>query len=344
MKAVRFHEHGDISVLRYEECPVPQIAADEVLVQVKACALNHLDIYVRQGMPGMKVPLPHICGSDVSGIVVETGSTVRNVTAGARVIAAPGIGCGTCQSCLEGKDNTCLRYTLLGYTVDGGYAEYVKIPARNAIPLAEGLSLEEGAAVPLVFLTAWNMLVTKAQIKPGETVLIHSAGSGVGSAGIQIAKLFGAFVITTASTEKKLKKARELGADETINYVREDFYTKVKEITKRRGVDVVFEHVGSGTFEKSVLSLAVNGRLVTCGATTGYKARIDLRYIFAKQLHISGAYMGSLGELLEILRFFSDGKLKPVIDKEFPLKKAAQAQLYMTERRQFGKILLNMDK
>ena len=342
MKAVRFHEYGDTSVLRYEECPIPKINPDEVLVQTKACALNHLDIFIRQGIPGMKIPLPHICGSDVSGIVVETGSLVRNVTVGARILAAPGIGCGTCQSCLDGKDNACRSYTLLGYMIDGGYGEYVKMPARNAILIPEGLDLKEAAAIPLVFLTTWNMLVTQAQLRPGETVLIHSAGSGVGSAGIQIAKLFGALVITTASTEKKLKKARDLGADETINYIREDFYARVKDITKRRGVDVVLEHVGSATFEKSLLSLAIGGRLVTCGATTGYKARVDLRYIFAKQLRIYGTYMGSMGELLEVLKFFPSGALKPVVDKEFPLKKAAQAQLYMTERRQFGKILLSM--
>ncbi|KPK89835.1 hypothetical protein AMJ80_09215 [bacterium SM23_31] len=341
MKAVRFHEHGDISVLKYEDVGTPKISPDEVLVQVKACALNHLDIFVREGIPGIKIPLPHIGGSDVAGIVAEKGSLVNNVKVGDNVLTAPGIGCGMCQACLEGRDNNCRKYTLIGYLIDGGYAEYVKIPARNAIPIPGKLDFSEAAAIPLVFLTAWHMLVTRAKIRTGETVLIHSAGSGVGSAGIQIAKLFGAHVITTASNEKKLKKAKTLGADETINYVKEDFYASLKNITGRRGVDIVFEHVGSATMEKSILSLAVNGRLVTCGATTGYKANVDLRYVFARQLTIYGSYMGGIGELLEVLKFFPTGQLKPVIDKQFSLQEAARAQLYMTERRQFGKIILN---
>lgn len=341
MKAIRFHEHGDLSVLKYEEVEMPKIAADEVLVQVKACALNHLDIFVRQGIPGMQIPLPHIGGSDLSGIVTEIGSAVKNVKIDDMVLAAPGIGCGTCKECLDGRDNSCRKYTLIGYMIDGGYAEYVKFPARNAIPIPDGLNFNEAAAVPLVFLTAWHMLNTRVKLQRDETVLVHSAGSGVGSAAIQIGKLLGARVITTAGTEEKLEKARELGADETINYVKDDFYAKVKFLTDRRGVDVVFEHVGSATFDKSVLSLAINGRLVTCGATTGYKTSLDLRYIFAKQLTIYGSYMGGLGELLEVLKFFSSGQLKPVIDRSFPLKEAGSAQLHMTERKQFGKIILN---
>lgn len=341
MKALRFHEHGDVSVLKYEDVETPKIAADEVLIQVKACALNHLDIFIRQGIPGIKIPLPHISGSDVSGVITEIGSVVRNVKVGERVLVAPGIACGVCPLCLDGRDNTCRQYTLVGYLVDGGYAEYVKIPARNAIPIPGKLDFNEAAAIPLVFLTAWHMLVRRAKIHRGDTVLIHSAGSGVGSTGIQVAKLFGAHVITTASNVKKLKKAKALGADETINYVKEDFYARIKSLTGRRGVDIVFEHVGSATIEKSILSLAVNGRLVICGATTGYKANIDLRYIFAKQLTIYGSYMGGMGEMLEVLKFFPTGQLKPVIDKQFLLQDAAKAQLYMTERRQFGKIILN---
>ncbi|GAG02642.1 unnamed protein product, partial [marine sediment metagenome] len=219
--------------------------------------------------------------------------------------------------------------------------EYVKVPARNAIPIPGDLNFDEAAAVPLVFLTAWHMLVTRANLRPGETVLIHSAGSGIGSAGIQIAKLLGARIITTASTKEKLDKAIELGADHVINYIKEDFSARAREITKRRGVDVVFEHTGSSTFEKSILSLAVNGRLVTCGATTGYDTNIDIRFIFVKHLSILGSYMSGMGELLEVLKFFETGRLKPVIDCNFPLKDAADAQLYMTERRQFGKIIIN---
>jgi len=341
MRAVFFNEHGDTSVLRYDEAPAPEIEADEVLVQVKACGLNHLDIFVREGMPGIKIPLPHIGGSDVSGVVSETGSAVRNVKTGDRVLAAPGVSCGACRFCLSGQDNLCRKYTLLGYIVDGTYAEYVKMPARNAIPVPGKLNFNEAAAVPLVFQTAWHMLVARAQVKPGETVLIHAAGSGVGSAGIQIAKLFGAEVITTASAKKKLDRAAELGADHVIDYVKEDFYKRVREITSRRGVDIVFEHTGASTFEKSIRSLAVNGRLVTCGATTGYEGKIDIRHLFAKHLTLCGSYMGSLGEMLDVLKFFETGQLTPVIDTVFPLKDAAAAQKYMAERRQFGKILLN---
>jgi NADPH:quinone reductase-like Zn-dependent oxidoreductase len=341
MKAVVYNEHGDTGVLKYTDIDKPKIAADEALIKVEACALNHLDIFVRQGMPGIKIPFPHIGGSDLSGVVEEAGSAVKNVKPGDKVLASPGFGCGTCQVCREGEEYLCRKYYLLGYQVNGGYAEYVKMPARNALPIPEGMNFNEAAAVPLVFLTAWHMLVTRAKIKPGEFVLIHAAGSGVGSAGIQIAKLFGATVITTASSKEKLKKAKELGADFTINYLEEDFFKASKDITGRKGVDVVFEHVGRSTFEKSIASLATNGRLVTCGATTGYDTKLDLRYLFAKHLTILGSYMANTSELMEVLKFFPTKQLKPVIDKSFPLKDAAKAQLYLTERRQFGKIILN---
>ncbi len=341
MKAAIFDKHGDASVLQYRDVDIPQIAADEVLVKVKSCALNHLDIWIRQGMPNVKIPLPHISGSDVSGIIEDVGSTVKNVKKGDKVLVAPGVGCGTCRYCLTGMDNLCRNYTLVGYMLDGGYAEYAKVPARNAIPIPKGLNFDEAAAVPLVFLTAWHMLVARANLRPGETVLVHAAGSGVGSAAIQIAKLLGARIITTASSKKKLDKAKELGADFVINYVKEDFAARTREITNRRGVNVVFEHTGSSTFEKSVLSLATNGRLVTCGATTGYEAKIDIRYLFAKHITLYGSYMGSIGELREVLKFFERKQLKPVVDCAFPLEKTADAQIYMTERRQFGKIIVN---
>ncbi len=341
MKAVVFGKHGDTSVLKYQDFDVPEIAADEVLVKVKACALNHLDIFVRQGMPGIKISMPHIGGSDVSGIVEKVGSTVKNVKPGDKVLASPGFGCGTCQSCSSGEEYLCRKYSLLGYQYKGGYAEYVKMPARNALPIPEGLDFNEAAAVPLVFLTAWHMLVSRTGIRPGDVVLIQAAGSGVGSAGIQIAKLFGATVITTASTKVKLDKAKELGADYTINYLKEDFFARTKEITLRKGADVVFEHVGSSTFEKSVMVLAQNGRLVTCGATTGYDTKLDLRFLFAKHLSIYGSYMANTSELMEVLKFFPTKQLLPVVDKCFPLKDAAKAQLYLTERRQFGKVILN---
>jgi len=340
MKAAIFHEHGGREVLHYEDVSEPQIAADEVLVQVKACALNHLDIWLREGLPGIEIPLPHILGADVSGTVADTGETVQNVKPGDEILLAPGIGCGYCDKCLSGNDNLCRHYTILGYMVDGGYAEYVKVRATHAIPKPENLSFEEAAAIPLVFLTAWHMLVKRVDLKPGEFVLVHAAGSGVGSAAIQIAKLIGAKIIATASTKEKLQKAEELGADFLINYVETDFYREVKHITGKRGVDVVFEHTGAATWDKSVKSLKANGRLVTCGATSGYEAGINLRLLFAKHIALYGSYMGGIPEVWEVLKFFKENKLRAVIDRTLPLKDAAEAHKILEDRKQFGKIIL----
>ena len=340
MKATIFQQHGGPEVFNYEDIPEPEIAANEVLVQVKACAMNHLDIWLRQGIPGINIPLPHILGADISGIVKESGSTVKNVKPGDEVLLAPGIGCGYCDQCLSGNDNLCRSYTLFGYMVDGGYAEYVKAPAPNVLPKPDNLNFEEAAAVPLVFLTAWHMLIKRVDLRPGEFVLVHAAGSGVGSAAIQIAKLIGATVITTASTQEKLKKAEELGADFLINYKETDFYKEVRNITKKRGVDVVFEHTGAATWEQSVKSLATNGRLVTCGATAGYEAPMNLRFLFAKHIAIYGSYMGGISEVWEVLKFFNEGKLKAVIDRVMHLKEAARAHTIMADRKQFGKIVL----
>jgi len=343
MKAIIFSEHGGPEVLRYAEVREPEIGATEVLVRVRACALNHLDLWVRRGMPGIRIPMPHIPGSDIAGEVSFVCEKVSGVQPGERVLLSPGISCGHCVYCLRGDDNLCRQYTLFGYGVDGGYAEYVASPAVNVIPMPPNLGFEEAAAVPLVFLTAWHMLITRAQLKPDETVLVLGAGSGVGSAAIQIAKTAGARVIATAGSELKLQKARELGADETFLHSIEHWSREVKRLTGWRGVDVVFEHVGEATWQESLASLAPGGRLVTCGATTGYEGKIDLRYLFTRHISILGSYMGSKAELYPVLDLVKRGLVKPVIDTVMPLTKAREAHERLEKREQFGKIVLRVE-
>lgn len=340
MKAIAFSEHGDVSQLKYQDLPEPEISAQEVLIKVHACALNHLDIWGRQGMPGLKLPMPHILGSDIAGEVARVGNLITDLRPGARVVVAPGLSCGLCEHCRSGYDSLCSDYKIIGFQVNGGYAQFVKVPRENVIPVSESLTPEEWAAVPLVFLTAWHMLVTRAGLQPGETALIHGAGSGVGSAGLQIAKYYQAQVIATAGTDEKLQKARGLGADHVINYSKADFVGKVMRITEKRGADVIFDHIGSTTFEKSLLCLAKKGRLVTCGVTSGPTATIDIRYLFMRQGAILGSYMGGRNELLKVLSLVEKKILKPVVDIVFPLAEAAAAQKRMEERRQFGKIVL----
>lgn len=340
MKAVIFRRHGGTEELEWTDVPEPSLEPDEVLIKVKACALNHLDIWERQGLPGITIPLPHISGSDIAGEVAKTGSFVRGLSEGDRVIASPGLSCGNCEFCRKDFDSLCASYRILGLQVDGGYAEYVKVPARSVILVSGKLFWEEWAAVPLVFLTAWHMLVTRVRLQKGETVLIHAAGSGIGSAAIQLAKFLGGRVITTASSDAKLEKAHGLGADELINYKKQNFAERVLEITQGRGVDVVFEHIGPETWAGSIRALAKGGRLVTCGATSGRDVNIDLRFFFAKQLSVMGSYMGGRRELDEVLKLVEEGKLKPVVDSTFPLQNARQAQERMLGREQFGKIVL----
>lgn len=341
MKAILFKRHGGPEVLEYTDVPPPPIAANEVLVRVRAVALNHLDLWVRRGLPGTEIPLPHIPGSDVAGEIAKVGELVTRLKVGERVLLAPGVSCGQCAACVGGADNLCRRYTNLGYMIDGGCAEFVKAPEVNAIRIPGDLSWEEAAAVPLVFLTAWHMLVARAQLRVGEDVLVLGAGSGVGSAAIQIAKLHGARVIAATSTPAKIKKARELGADEVIDYAQQDIPSEVRRLTAKRGVDVVFEHVGKATWESSVLSLATGGRLVTCGATTGYDVRVDIRYLFSRHLSLLGSYMGSKAELHTVLKFIGQRRLRAVIDRVMPLAECRRAHEILEKREQFGKIVLN---
>jgi NADPH:quinone reductase-like Zn-dependent oxidoreductase len=342
VKAVVLHQHGGPEVLKYSDAPEPAIGARDVLVRVRACALNHLDLWVRAGLPNVPIPLPHIPGSDVAGEVAEIGADVTNVRVGQRVLLAPGVTCGKCPACLAGLDNRCRQFTNLGYLIDGGCAEFVGVPEVNCMPYPDNLFFEEAAAVPLVFQTAWHMLIGRAELQPGEDVLIMGAGSGVGTAAIQIAKFFGARVIATAGTDEKLAKGRELGADHLINHKSQKIREEVRRITGKRGVDVVFEHVGTATWDDSVASLAPSGRLVTCGATTGYDAKIDLRFLFSRQLSLMGSYMGTKSELLIVLKLVAAGKLKPVIDRVFPLAEAAAAHAYLESGQQFGKVVLHV--
>jgi len=340
MKAVVINQHGGPEVLDYIELPDPEIDENEALVSIKACALNHLDVWVRKGLPGITFQMPLVLGSDISGVVARVGRLVKSIKAGDEVVLSPGLSCMHCDYCLSGRDNLCASYGILGYRANGGYAELVKAPSVNVIPKPRNLSFEDASSIPLVFLTAWHMLVSMVNLKPGETLLVHAAGSGVGTAAIQIGKLLGARVLATASTDAKLEKARSIGADETINYLEEDFLDAVRRLTGKRGVDVVFEHTGEATWEKSIRSLVRGGRLVTCGATSGYKGNLDLRYLFSRQISLHGSYMGGKIELLEVMRFFEDGRLKPVVDRVLPLEKAADAHRALEDRAQFGKVVL----
>jgi NADPH:quinone reductase-like Zn-dependent oxidoreductase len=341
MKATRFHQHGSVDVLKYEDAPDPKIQANEVLVKVRACALNHLDLWLRKGTASWKLSMPHIVGSDISGEVADVGSLVTHVKPGDRVLLAPGISCGQCEQCFQGLDSACRSYTLFGVMVDGGYAEYVKSPEMNVIPIPGDLSFDEAAAVPLVSLTAWHMLITRAQLRPGEDVLVIAAGSGVGSIAIQIAKLMSARVIAVAGTDAKLQKAHELGADQLINHRKQSIAGEVKRLTNKRGVDVVMDHVGATVWEDCFESLATYGRFVTCGTTSGEDVTLNLRLLYGRQRTLLGSFMGGKGELLLVLKFIAQRKVRAVIDSVFPLSEAAAAQKKMEDRDLFGKILLH---
>jgi len=342
MKAVRFHKHGGPEVLQYEEAPDPLPNADQALVKVKACALNRLDIWARTGLPNVEIPLPHISGSDIAGVVEQVPAEEKEFKKGYEVVVNPGLGCGRCEQCLLGRDNQCRYYTIIGYGVDGGYAELVKVPRTNLVRKPRGMGFEDAASFPLVFLTAYHMLVTKAKVAAGDKVLVLAANSGVGSAAIQVAKLHGAEVIATAGDAEKGEKARLLGADYVVDHYRQNVLDEVKKLTAKRGVDIVVEHVGKATWEGSVKALAKGGRLVLCGATTGAEVVTDLRYVYNRELTIYGSFMASKGELLTVVRLLEAGKLKPVVDSVFPLEKAADAQTKMESGRHFGKIVLKV--
>ncbi len=340
MKAVAIRQHGGPEVVKLEDLPDPRPGPGQVLVGVKAAALNHLDIWVRKGWQGLLLSFPHVLGSDMAGIVEAVGPGVEGVKAGDAVVVNPSLGCGRCERCLGGHENLCRRFAILGEHVSGGMAERLAVSARNVLPKPARLSFEEAAAVPLTFMTAWHALVERADVRPGETVLVHAAGSGVGVAAVQIAKLLGARVIATAGSDAKLEKARALGADEVVNYETQDFVKETKRLTERKGVDVVFEHVGKKTWEQSILAVGVGGRITTVGATTGYDPPTDLRHVFFRQISILGSTMGTAADLMQVLRFVGEGKLRPVVDRTLPLAEARAAQGLLADRAQFGKIVL----
>jgi NADPH:quinone reductase-like Zn-dependent oxidoreductase len=342
MKVARIHRHGGPAELTVEEAPEPKIRADQILLRIRAAALNHLDLFVRAGIPGLTFEMPHILGSDIAGEVVAVGELCERVKPGWRVLLAPGVSCRQCEQCLSGRDNFCRKYTLFGYGADGGDREMMAAPEYAAIRIPDSMSFEQAAAAPLVFLTAWHMLMGRAQLRPGEDVLVLAASSGVGMAAVQIAKLFQCRVIATAGGDAKMARARELGADEVIDHYRQDISAEVKRLTGKRGVDVVFEHVGAATWRKSLESLAAGGRLVTCGATTGYETSLDLRYLFSRQWSLLGSFMGSMGELHEVLKVVFRGQLRPLVDRVFPLAEIRAAHEYLERKEQFGKVVLKM--
>lgn len=340
MKAIVFKEHGGPEKLSYEDMPRPVIGAEEVLVRVKACALNHLDIWIRQGNPAYQMPLPHISGSDIAGVVEEVGGDATGVNVGDRVFVSPGLSCWRCEFCLAGRDNFCRTYSLIGAMTHGGYAEYVTVPFRNVLPIPENLSFEQAASFPLVSVTASHMLFERARLQHGETVLVMGGGSGVGSMAVQLAKLAGARVMTTVGSDEKIPKAVVLGADAVINHTNEHVAERVKLLTEGKGVDVVIEHIGPQVWETCLQALSKGGRLVTCGATTGAEVKLDLRAAFSRQLTIKGSYMGTRAELVKAAELMGQKRLIPVVDRTFPLKEAKAAQELMLSRKFFGKIVL----
>ena len=343
MKAVVIPQYGGPEVLTFvEDQPEPIPGPDEVVLHVHAAGLNHLDLTVRKGIPTLKLTLPHIPGADVAGEVAKLGSDVTGFEPGDRVVANPGLSCGRCEFCLAGEDSMCTDYRILGEHVPGTYAEYVAVPARNLLPIPVDMDWATAAAAPLAFMTAWRLLITRAAIRPGEDVLILGAGSGVSTAAIQIAKLAGCTVYTTSSSDAKLKRAKEIGADVVINYKELPWGKAVWELTGKRGVDVVVDHVGEETFKDSLRALRKGGRLVIPGASTGTLPQIDLRYLFWRQLSVLGSTMANQREFEEVMKLVFMGRLKPVVDRVFPLHEAAAAHAYLETGAQFGKVVLSV--
>jgi NADPH:quinone reductase-like Zn-dependent oxidoreductase len=335
--------HGGPEVLIREALSLPDPGPREALVRVRAVALNHLDLWVRRGMAHLKLTYPHRLGADVVGEIEALGPGVRGAVVGQRVVLSPGVSCGVCAMCLSGRDNLCRRYGIRGEHVNGGYSRHVVVSDDELLPYPEGLPFAQVAAVPLVFLTAWQMLVDKAQVKPDETVLVQAAGSGVSTAAIQIAKLHGARVIAAAGGDAKTERARALGADHVIDSNTQDFVAEVRRITGKRGADVIIEHVGGDVMAKSILAVAAGGRIVTCGATAGFHPAIDLRHVFARQIAILGSTMGSKGSLFGILEHVRAGRLRPVVDRILPLWDAQEAHRVLEAREAVGKVVLEVD-
>lgn len=340
MKALAFNEHGGLEKLKYQDVPDPKPGRGEVLIKVRACALNHLDLFVREGLPGLKLPLPFWSGCDIAGDVAEVGADVQGVKVGDRVAVNPNLNCGRCEFCIQGEDSLCVTYGILGEHTYGGLAEYVKVDGRNVIKLPDAIPYEGAAAFILANMTAWRMLVTQARLRAGDDLLILGVGGGVSSTAVQIGKLCGARVWVTSSSDEKLERAKALGADECINYTKEDWVKVILDMTGKRGVDVVLENVGAATWKGSLRVVAKGGRIVTCGATSGPIGETDIRLVFWKQLRIIGSTMANRREYNQVMTQLFRGTLKPIVDRVFPLKDGVEAQRLLAEGKQFGKLVL----
>lgn len=334
---------GGPEVLERRTIELPEPGPREVRIRVRAVALNHIDLWGRRGLPHFRYEFPHRLGADVAGEIDALGPGAQNAKVGDHVLVNPGLSCGACEKCLSGSDVMCRRYRILGENTQGGYSRHIVVPDANLLPKPASLSFEDAAALPLCFLTAWNMVMKKGKLQAGQTVLVQAAGSGVSSAAIQIAKMHGARVITTTSTDEKAKRAKEIGADEVINYLTQDFVAECKRLTDKKGVDIVVEHVGGEVLAKSILAAAWGGKVITCGATTGFTPEIDLRHIFFRQVQLLGSTMGSKGDLFTILRHVEAGKLRPVVDRVMPLWDVVKAHELLEARKVFGKIVLAVD-
>jgi NADPH:quinone reductase-like Zn-dependent oxidoreductase len=342
MKALAFYEHGGIEKLQIFDLPKTTIGADDVLINVKASALNRLDLFVREGLPGLKLQMPHIPGSDGAGIIAEIGANVRNLKVRQRVTINPGLSCGACEFCLAGEQSLCGDFKILGEHCAGTAADFVCVPAVNVLPIPDVFPFEQAAAVPLVFLTAWRALMPRAQVRAGEDVLILGAGGGASTAAIQIAKKSGARVFVTSSSDAKLEKAKQIGADVPINYSTQEWDKEVYKLTNKRGVDVVFESVGAATWLKAIRALRRGGRLVTIGATTGPNPQEEIRQIFWKQMDIFGSTMSNQREFREVMKLVLRGELKAVIDVVLPMERAQNAHARLAKGEQFWKIVLTV--
>lgn len=340
MRALVLTGHGGPEVVELADLPLPEPGPGEVRVRVRAAALNHLDLWVRAGWPALKLTFPHVLGADMAGVVDAVGPGAPASLAGRRVVVVPGLSCGRCAACLAGDENLCREFRLLGEHRSGGQAEALVVPAGNVVELPETIDFSTAAALPVTFQTAWHMLTARAPIGPGSWLLVHAAGSGVGSAAVQIGRLFGATVIATAGSDAKCERARALGAEHVVNSARDDFLEVVKRVTAKRGVDVVFEHTGTATWDRSVRALRTGGTLVTCGATAGWDARLDLRYLFTRQIALVGSTMGTRAELLQVVQHVAAGRLAPVIDRVLPLEQGREAQALLASRQPFGKLVL----
>ena len=340
MRAVVIASHGGPEVLRVTERPDPEPGPGEVRVRIHAAALNHLDIWVRKGVPGVKYPLPIVPGSDGAGTVDALGPGVKDLEAGASVVLAPGLSCGVCERCLHGDDHLCRYYGILGEHRDGTCADFVVVPRANVLQKPANLSFEEAAALPLPFLTAWHMVVERARLRPGETVLVHAAGSSVSTAAIQIAALHGARIFVTAGSDEKLARALELGAETGINYRTKDFAEEIRLLTGKRGVDVIVDHIGQETWTRNIQSLAKGGRLVICGNTSGREGMTPLPHLFFKSLSLLGSTMGSRSELFQILKLVEREELFPVIHQVLPMSRVADGHRLLEERAVFGRVVL----